>query len=131
MENGILEGNKLIAEFMGYKFKKGDTLNGYRGVFRHPDKSPFVLDLNCPFHAKYHSSWTWLMPVVEKIQNIEITPPPNYRGYRFEIVVGGYVEISGFPMPRILVNVSNEGSLINAIYKAVLQFIKWYNENKK
>lgn len=37
----IIEGNRLIAEFDGYDIH----MNGYQ----------------------YHSSWDWLMPVVEKI----------------------------------------------------------------
>lgn len=71
------------------------------------------------------------MPVVEKIQNIDIESAPNYRGFRIEIVVQGYVKISGFPMPIININVANEGGLIQTVYKAVVEFIKWYNENKK
>lgn len=76
-----------------------------------------------------HLSWNQLMPVVEKIQSIEITPPPNYQGYRIEIVVRGYVRISGFPMPTITTNVSSEGGLLPAVYKAVVEFIKWYTSN--
>ena len=44
----ILEGNKLIAEFLNQKL---------------PSNSDFDIYL-------YHSSWDWLMPVVEKIESL-------------------------------------------------------------
>lgn len=44
----IVTGNKLIAEFMGYKYV-------------HPSG-------DYSFELQYHSSWDWLMPVVKKIQ---------------------------------------------------------------
>lgn len=73
----IIEGNKLIAEFMGAVTPKtapeiilsyikndevwyGDntTPNGqYESAFK-------IFDL------KYHSSWDWLMPVVDKITEL-------------------------------------------------------------
>ena len=44
----ILEGNKLIAEFLNQKL---------------PSNSDFDIYL-------YHSSWDWLIPVVEKIESL-------------------------------------------------------------
>lgn len=73
--------------------------------------------------------WNDIMPVVDKIIEIDITPAPNWSGYRIEIVPRGYVKISGFPMPPIFRNVAIDGSLINAVYKAVTAFIQWYNTN--
>lgn len=125
--NHIITSNKLIAEFMVGFIREG---------YNHPYQYVDFKDENGIFNEtvrtdnlKYHSSFDWLMPVVEKIQSIDITPPPNYKGYRIEIVVQGYVKISGFPMPPIFTNVSIEGSLIKAVWKAVIQFIQWYNQN--
>lgn len=125
----IIEGNKLIAEFDGGVLQ-ADAVG-------HLKRNIFFRDMKIGLHLynaemlSYHSSWDWLMPVVEKIQNIDIKAAPNYEGYRIEIVVQGYVKISGFPMPAIFANVSKEGSLIAAIYKAIVEFIKWYNQTKK
>lgn len=119
-----VEGNKLIAEFMGFEGQHEDWCGN--NILE-------IDELMVPQlrHYKPNERWDDLMPVVEKIQSIEITPPPNYRGYRIEIVVQGYVEITGFPMPKISKNVSIEGSLINAVWQAVVQFINWFNSVQK
>lgn len=121
-EEKILEGNKAIAEFMGGEWIKDDYNEwGYK------IKTPHWNKLQKPEALQYHSSWDWLMPVVDKIMEIDITPVPNWTGYRMEIVPRGYVKINGFPMPPIFRNVSIEGSLINATWYTVVDFITWYN----
>ena len=52
------DNNKLVAEFMGDTF--------YPEVQHWYDShGSFIGDA-----LKYHTSWDWLMPVVEKIENI-------------------------------------------------------------
>src|SRR5688500_16214641 len=58
-----LEGNKLIAKFMGQP-TTAEQVNfsaDRTAISRTVDR-----------HFKYHSSWDWLMPVVEKISRITI-----------------------------------------------------------
>jgi len=50
----ILEGNKLIAEFMGV------------GVMGEGDVD--VGDAMCVGELEYHISWDWLMPVIRKMK---------------------------------------------------------------
>lgn len=130
MDAKIEEGNKMIAEFMGAEMPASSKdADGnirscslvYKGV-----RVDYIGNSGYG-EFKFHSSWDWLMPVVEKIQSIDITPAPNYSGYRIEIVVQGYVKITGFPMTGIFTNVSVEGSLIKAVWLAVIKFIQWYN----
>lgn len=79
--------------------------------------------------ANYHKDWNLLMRVINKILDIDITPAPNWSGYRVEIVPNGYIEISGFPMtPKICKNVSVEGSPENATFKAIVEFIEYHNK---
>ncbi len=47
-----MNDNKLIAEFMGYPKIANDE-----------DKRDYLEDC-----VKYHTSWDWLMPVIEKIE---------------------------------------------------------------
>lgn len=124
MNTEVKSDNELIAEFMGVQvyedWKEMDTV---------PIEKLTIWTYRK--NLDYDTNWSRLMPVVEKIQSIDIEPAPNYRGYRIEIIVQGYVKISGFPMPTITTNVANEGGLIQAVYKAVLEFIHWYNSLSK
>ena len=54
----ILEGNKLIAEFMGAKRKEYSITNREHYLFR--DGRKYLTE-----NLIFHSSWDWLMPVVE------------------------------------------------------------------
>lgn len=64
----IIEGNKLIAEFMGGKY-----MPYTEGMFGHFDHFMFpklqydenFIKIN---DLQYCSSWDWLMPVIEKIE---------------------------------------------------------------
>src|ERR1700709_861404 len=77
-----LEGNRLIAEFMGRKFFAYKDNRSYSEPFdKHADCVKFISDNNLIGYVpelgwelkngKYHTDWDWLMPVVEKIQSIE------------------------------------------------------------
>jgi hypothetical protein len=123
----ILEGNKLIAEFMGAKPCK--DWQGYDG-YEHPHWLHFQwsnrvqdnLELYSYRYSQleYHSSWDWLMPIIERIESL---------GYRWEI---GMSTISPYHYCKIWSIGSIEGiSPLDAIYGACIEFIKWYNQNEK
>jgi len=69
---------------------------------------------------KYHSSWGWLMPVVEKIEGL------GYWVNRHD----GDVYITNNNSDIIVPTPMSEGGK-DMYYKAVVEFIKWYNENKE
>jgi len=111
MKEDIIEGNKIIAEFDGFVYYPEDTLNGIKGVLRKDDRASMHLDFDKPFHPKYHTSWNELMPVVQKIKKWSV--PDNlwedFTLYHAKIKTG-------------LMNAD-----INAVWLAVVEFIKWYN----
>jgi len=74
--------NKLIAEFMG---------------------SGKEYEVNTKTRESYHNSWDWLMPVLEKVEQVNEGIPPQL------------IHLSLF-------------STINEVYEAVVEFIK--NQNK-
>jgi len=128
----ILQGNKLIAEFMGAKYDK-DT-----SFCMHPN------DLWLPIHGvvnykttesgsgktlHYHSSWDWLMPVVEKIESMlhdDIVITIEYKDCLIPVVAGTFkTDNDGFD-----IHIKGAESKINAVYQAVIEFITWYNKQK-
>lgn len=130
------EGNKLIAEFMGCKLYEDAPVMKVWLRDPHDDGTLFY----CEWHPQYAKGtkqlawvfepekiWCQLMPVVEKISKIEIAD----QFPRIEIVPSGYVKIENLRDTPIFTNVSIEGSLITAIWKAVVQFIQWYNKTQQ
>ena len=137
-----IEGNKLIAEFMGAT--KG--FNSREGEFYYlPDRKPTYL----PTELKYHDSFDWLMPVVEKIESLNLgTLKVNRFGnehdagfdttfrnanvvFRIEYkdvhidLVGDMQIWEGWK------HIDKYHSKKEAVWFAVVEFIKWYNQNKQ
>jgi len=112
MSNEINEKNEKIAQFMGYE--PGKKINNLNGYFVHP-----VGDCFKSGTAKYHKSWDWLMPVVEKISITALVDIRIHKSGGCSIWVDGTL-ISG----------AYNGSTINQVYSCVHRFIDWYNENE-
>ena len=72
----------------------------------------------------YHNSWDWLMLVVEKVEemgfsvDIFMSACSVHKLSGETIVDIGGPEVKGQPK-------------IKAVYKAMVEFIEWYNQNKK
>jgi hypothetical protein len=108
----VIESNKLIAEFMQYPYFFSDS-----GVdsWRDDDVERWEIGIDCYYKADellFNESWDWLMPVVERIYDSD-----EYYEYlqTYSTTFGGGVELT--------INITN-------VYDAVVEFIKWYNENK-
>jgi hypothetical protein len=97
----VIEGNKLIAEFMGWEYHKGFLCNPLGG-------SPLTLKVE---ELIYHSSWDWLMPVVIKI-------------FQLKNIEGLYKQLNQLTEAYMLMDKKY-------IYKSVIQFIQWYNQQSK
>jgi hypothetical protein len=114
------EENKLIAEFMGYI----DNGCSEEGFLIHP-KTNYDVEIN---NLMFHSDWNWLMEVVEKIENISF----NKSDIFFNVTIGSglYCTIQDSNFDGLLEINTSEETRIKTVYKAVFEFIKWYNENK-
>ena len=102
-----IDNNKLIAEFMELKYKRGAYYDEY-------NKEKVKQDSN----LKFHSSWDWLMPVVEKIENINEWVRVEITNNSIIITYMGYNKIT------------HGKTKIKTVYKAVVEFIKWYNKKE-
>lgn len=111
-EDSTTDSNKLIAEFI------------------YPDWHEKDIKSLLKNQAQYATSWDWLMPVVKKIENLLFVTSIQYsqKYHRAEIhehpqvlnTIGKFTAILG----------KSETSKLEATYKAVTEFIKWYNEQK-
>jgi len=110
-----MEGNKIIAEFMGLEtpdsvYFECLTKDGERSKLTH-----FIL-------LEYHLSWNWLMPVVEKIERL---------GYEVEIrntdcIIFQLLDTIKY---KPIVDISSGNGKKDSTYIAVVKFINEYNQN--
>ena len=98
-ENGRMhsvDANRLIAEFMGWKSRTNEETNTQQFFLAQPDHW-YLKDES---ELQYHTSWDWLMPVVQKC----------FEGAHED----DFFEISG-SLPDM-----------ESTYKSVVEFIKQY-----
>ena len=93
--------NKLIAEFMGAELDEGISYGSRVGDYFFSDGSFCRRD-----ELKYHTSWDWLMPVVQKCFD---TQQPSEGQHYF-------------------INESLLTMDIEVVYDRVVEFIKQYND---
>jgi hypothetical protein len=136
----IVKENRLIAEFMG-KFNVHDTKGYWEcnncgeqwSAMMGDDEVPQIHAECLPdllTHAEYHTSWDWLIPVVEKIESFIFKSPLPDTYYEVRLLGSVYVSIISSNGDE-LINVDDAESKLEATYKAVIEFIKWYNKNKE
>ena len=132
-----IECNKLIAEFMGYKFD-GDGKSRHFNITQ-PGKSDWYfgswpvegLNEHMMEEFNYHSSWSLLMPVVEKISRMEFER--RFDGEKWVIwthhlITFGMLDDNGKPMVRFYCGGLHTGdTLIEAAWLAVVGFIESNN----
>ena len=114
----ILENNKLIAKFMGGKQTDRGYFIPYWCIVNMAS-----IDLGRGKISKYHTSWDWLMPVVEKIESL---------GYNLHISKKGIMLTEGGLLtPGICFYSEGRDTKLQGVYRCVVDFIKWYNKQDK
>lgn len=141
-EQYIKNGNKLIDEFMGYKFgvekyliDEGDEYNfkfrpHYRGIkfkYNLPENVNKAheytegYDENLDYNFKYHYSYDSLIPVVKKIKKLY----EDLCKQTFITKIPISYEIESTYADVICRHVTID---IEHLFERVVEFIKWYNE---
>lgn len=121
----VEEGNKLIAEFMGV-YSWDD--NRYGLMWKNPVSGSSSKSL------QYHSSWGWIMPVVEKIESIG----GAFHIYKRKVIVvfdtenHNYTHDELHEHPKYSYQTGYfDGNKVERIYECAIQFIQWYNQTLK
>lgn len=130
MDQQIIDNNKLIAEFDGWK--KSDL---GPGIYTHTPTSTeihsrYMFTIRKTFN--YHKDWNWLMPVVEKIEALKVVKTFNI-GYNKNHDLLNDVSIYTSTTKKLIISSLQEhkNSKIKATYFAIIEFIKWYNKERK
>ena len=68
-------------------------------------------------------SWRWIMPVVDKIENLK-----NENGHKYTVIIERdniQITING----KYVIHVTGNGliSKLEATFRAIIEFIEWYN----
>ena len=131
----------LIAEFMGWKID--NNFPDKNKVWRSPGNN-----IELESTMKFSLSWDWIMPVVEKIELLDLSEwmykwegidgetEYNFEGISVEIEHTRcwiYINLSLDPYWTInekTFKVKYETKL-EAVYKSVIEFIEWYNKRKE
>jgi hypothetical protein len=112
------EGNKLIAEFDGWTIEAG----------MEKESKPFYNKGINMFHVdnlQYHTSWDWLMLVVDKIEGLDL---------RISVVIKenkcGIYRHKGSPY-EYQITKYEAATKIAATYLAIIEFINWHKDLTK
>lgn len=126
MEKQIIEGNKLIAEFMGASTEMMDLQASTIGKTRVPtgriyftNRNPDNMHLCLIEDLKYHSSFDWLMPVVQKIESLGFTV----------CIFSGCCDIESKTDRPTFEKIERGGGQpkILSTWQSCIDFIQWYN----
>jgi len=123
-QNEILEGNKLITVFMGAEIIEpiGNSMRNIKF-----QTVTHFLHVHNENKLQYHSSWDWLMPVIEKIEQFD-------NGVCSVLITGNACDIAfstkynmkgeDYDAPNFI---KIKGSKIGSAWSTVVDFIKWHN----
>ena len=115
-----MKDNKLIAEFMEFHRDTEDLylIDNYNLRSENQFQATYVREM------KFHSSWDWLMPVVEKIECTKTDDEDNSDSF-FNVMIEVFeCNING----RDICICENGNTKLEATYKAVVKFINQYNK---
>ena len=117
------ETNRLIAEFMG--FTKEKNLGYYDN---NENMSQVVYDVqngNCFDELLFDKSWDWLMSVVEKIEDTNLSPTTE-NSVNVTIGATSYCVIQDNYGEKFEI-VGQDKTKLLSVYQAVVKFIKRIN----
>lgn len=147
----VIESNKMIASFMGL----GD--NQPYQIWEHIRSNASGEETSLYFdnNLRYNSSYDWLMPVVERIEELGsylIMERKQYNNVEFSrnsfkmffqynrqhllhLELKWRVDSDTWKHPmykdHIIKAVSKDATKIDVLYMGIVEFIQWYNETKK
>jgi hypothetical protein len=117
-EKEILEGNKIIAEFMGEKVV-GSNKEWVDIEFQ-----------GKPLTAHYQESWDWLLPVYKKLGTDLKKLSSDIKSYKGCSWVSKQATLKHIDDCDAVIRCEIWGVRIMDTFNGIVETIKWYNKNK-
>lgn len=142
----IMEKTKLICRFIG--LSPETKINKWPWPFKESEPKVYWCNPHNGFgrtaeSMKYHSSWDWLMPLVEKVhrsksytprystkeRGVDIEIRPMYCRIELPDTSQGYDYVHGCwkAEPLFSVMCADQKTTLLCVYHAVVKYIEWYN----
>lgn len=121
MDKRILDGNALIAQFMGAVFHPEIKLYNNpesMWIFTSRPAPSVPLQLG-PSQLEYHENWEWLMPVLEKVEGTGVHSTISYladRNYHIAEIYGMRHE---YWRRTAMIK-------IDAVWSVIVEFLRFY-----
>jgi len=109
------DNNRLIAEFLGYAYCERYQ---YEGWYKNHEFNNRICDFD---GLKFHTSWDDLMNVIRKIEHL-------FEGYVNFKIDSDNIKITVPELRYVYKSQHEVDDKLEATYKAVVEFIKWYNK---
>ena len=115
------EGNKVLAEFMGYRYFTWQEVKGFgqAGWCKHDHASPKLANgflCRTTKELSYHTSWDWLMPVWIKFRDLEFA---------------GKNEMLHSKVKHDLFHKLYRANSPSDFFHHLVEAVKWYQSTKK
>lgn len=122
----ILNGNKLIAEFMGYHPTEKET---GEPTYKHSEMDKGTVIWLGQFD--YHKNWNSIMKVIDKIEDVATIGQRVYFGidpFKITAYCSGVLEkeLSVFSYEDSGTHFNGDDKKIKALWKAVVKTLDWY-----
>ena len=122
----IIEGNRLIVEFFGWKLDKCNQGQAWTTPYSKAIEDKWSLhgrlhrsDYSELRYLNFHHDWNLLMQVIDKIESIKV----RNKGAFAVIITGTLCQIDSTSYIK--------STKIEAVWSAVVSHIKWYNQQQK
>lgn len=136
-DDNSAQNNRLIAEFLGATENSGGEFEMY-GIIEGIDDDLYTEHFYFAKEMKFNSSWDWIMQAVLKIENLQQFEYCGRKWLYFDVDIFRqkktkdnyctikYLKESG---EMTIASGFSKKSKIEAVNKAVIEFINWYNDN--
>lgn len=119
-QSEIIEGNRLIAVFHGWKHIPTPKGKG-KGYWDFPEWKRASWSEES---LEYHRSWDWLMPVVDKVESLTVE---DGRGpVNFIVSMDSTYCVISQGGEGVVADYQGDNRM-ECTYHAILRFIRWYN----